>query len=132
MTPREDGLAAAAGKVDVEQDDVGDPLVDELDGGVDLVGLADHLDGLAQLGPHPGPEHGVVVDQEDPRPPRPVAHVTSSRRGIDSSTSAPSPGAERMTTDPPNRAMRARIDLAMPWRSSGTASGSKPWPRSRT
>jgi hypothetical protein len=68
---RQHGVAAAAGEVDVEQDDVGDALVDELDGRLDLVGLADDLDGVAELGPHAGPEDGMVLDQEDPgrRPP---------------------------------------------------------------
>ena len=51
--------------MDVEQDHVGEALVDELDGGVGLVGLAHDLDGVAQLGLDAGPEHGVVLDQED-------------------------------------------------------------------
>ena len=90
----EDGLAASAGEMDVEEHDVGHPLVDQLDGRLDLVGLADHLDRVAQLGPHPGPEHGVVVDQEDPGRPRARPLIASQlrRRGMESSTSAPLPG----------------------------------------
>ena len=61
-----------------------------------------------------------------------VSLVTRSRRGTESWTSAPSPGAERTTAEPPKRAMRARMDWAMPCLSSGTAAGSKPRPRSRT
>ena len=132
-------MPAAPGEMHVEQDHIGQALVDQLDGGRRLVGLAHHLDRVAQLGPHAGPEDGVVLDQEDAGPPAPggpagsaARHLTRSRRGMESSTSAPSPGAERMTAVPPNRAMRARIDWAMPWRSAGTASGSKPRPRSRT
>ena len=61
-----------------------------------------------ELGLDAGPEHRVVLDQEDPGPARSVggvdccpgrAHLTRSRRGMDSWTSAPSPGAERMTAD---------------------------------
>ena len=90
------GLAAAAGEVHVEQDDVGEALTDQLDGGGHLVGLAHHLDGVAELGPHPGPEHGVVLDQEDPGAAlgrsRHLAVDAARRRGMVSSTSAPSPG----------------------------------------
>ena len=127
-------MAAAAGQVHVEQHHVGQALADELDGGTRLVGLAHHLDRVAQLGLHAGAEHGVVLDQEDAGAAGAlaVAHLTRSRRGMESWTSAPSPGAERITAEPPKRAMRARIDWAMPWRSSGTAAGSKPRPRSRT
>ena len=132
-------MPAAPGQVHVEQDDIGQPLADELDGGLGLVGFAHHLDRVAELGPDAGPEDGVVLDEEDPGPPAAArqpgtgaAHLTRSRRGMDSWTSAPSPGAERTTAEPPKRAMRARMDWAMPWRSSGTASGSKPRPRSRT
>ena len=50
-----------------------------------------------------------------PVPTHPHRHQASgSWRGMDSSTSAPWPGAERMTAEPPERAMRARMDWAMP------------------
>ena len=117
----EDGPSAAPGQMDIEQDDIGHALINELDGRRHLVRLADHVDRVAQLGPHPGPEDGMVLDQEEARPPRPpgpdarTAHqATGSRRGMDSSTSAPWPGAERMTAEPPDRVMRARMDWAMP------------------
>ena len=108
----EHGLATAAGEVDVEQDDIGEALVDELDGGVHLVRLADDLDGVAELGPHAGPEDRMVLDQEDPRAAALDSGRSScgARRGglrvgagmaILSSTSVPSPGADRMTTVPP-------------------------------
>ena len=61
-------MPAASGQVHVEQDHVGEPLADELDGGLRLVRLAHHLDGVAQLGLDAGPEHGVVLDQEDAGP----------------------------------------------------------------
>ena len=45
-----------------------------------LVGLAHHLDRVAQLGPHAGPEDRMVLDEEDPGPParraRHLGHVT--------------------------------------------------------
>ena len=59
------GVPAAAREVDVEQHHVGEALADELDGGRGLVRLTHHLDRVAQLGPHAGPEDGVVLDQED-------------------------------------------------------------------
>ncbi len=40
----QDRLAAAVGHVHVEQYDVGGPLEDHLDGGLDLVGFADDVD----------------------------------------------------------------------------------------
>ena len=123
----------------VEQDDIGQPFIDELDGGLGLVGFAHHLDRVAELGPDAGPEDGMVLDQEDSGPPTRLGrhgvggrHLTRARRGMQSWISAPSPGAERTTAEPPKRAIRARMDWAMPCRSSGTASGSKPRPRSRT
>ena len=122
--------APAPGQVDVEEHHVGEALTDELDRRPGLVGLAHDLDGVAQLGPDPGPEHGVVLDQEDPGPPG--AHGSPGRRGMASCTSVPSPGAERITAVPPKRATRAQMDWAMPWRSGATCSGSNPRPRSRT
>ena len=103
----EHGVTAAAGEVDVEQDDVGDALVDELDGGVHLVRLADDLDGVAELGPHAGPEDRMVLDEEDPGAAfgrAGLGHLGGEgvgETGILSSTSVPSPGADRMTTVPP-------------------------------
>ena len=136
-TPRKTGVAATAGQVHIEQHHVGQALADELDGGGGLVRLADDLHRVTQLRLDAGPEDRMVLDEEDAGPPAGLravrgAHVTRSRRGMESWTSAPSPGAERITAEPPTRATRARIDCAMPWRSSGTASGSKPRPRSRT
>ena len=51
-----DGLAAAAGHVDVEEHDVGQALADQLDRGGDLVGFADDLDGVAELAADAGAE----------------------------------------------------------------------------
>ncbi len=64
----QDRLPSSSGEVDVEQYDIGDPFIDQLDGGIDVIGLSDDIDRVAQLGPNPGSEHGMVVDQEDPRP----------------------------------------------------------------
>ena len=69
--------------------------------------LTDHVHRISQFGLHAGTEHGMVLDQEDARTtPRrgdlaARAHLTRSRRGIRSWTSAPSPGEERMTASPP-------------------------------
>ena len=52
--------------------------------------------------------------------------------GSRSWTQVPRPGLETMATPPPWRWMRPRIESAMPRRSVGTASGSKPSPSSRT
>ena len=133
----EDRVAATAGQVHVEQDHVGQALADELYCGRSLVGLADDLHRLTELRLHTRPEDGVVLDEEDARAGGGLsavrgAHGTRSRRGMESWTSAPSPGAERITVAPPKRATWARIDCAMPCRSPGTAPGSKPRPRSRT
>ena len=61
----EHGMAPSPREVDVEQDHIGEPLSDELDGGAGLVGLAHHLDRVAQLGADSRPENGMVLDQED-------------------------------------------------------------------
>ena len=125
----QDGVAAAARQVHIEQDDVGQALADELHRRPRLVGLPHHFDGVAQFGLDAGPEDRVVLDQEDAGAPLGLGvHVIRARGGMESCTSAPSPGAERMTAVPPKRAMRARMDWAIPWRPSGTASGSNPRP----
>ena len=62
------GLATTVGHVDVDEDDVGKPFPDELDGGPDLVGVSDDLDRVPELGPDPRQEEMVVVDQEHARP----------------------------------------------------------------
>ena len=53
-------------------------------------------------------------------------------RGIFRVTLVPSPGAVVTVAVPPRRVIRPCTDSARPLRSAGTASGSKPWPRSRT
>src|SRR5690606_15731689 len=122
---------AAAGQVDVEQHHFGLGGSDPLDGGLGVGRLADHLDAVAELGPHARAEHLVVVDEEHAR----GAHAVASRsrvRPISTLTSVPSPGVLTTSARPPWRAMRPMIDSRMPRRPGSTASGSKPWPRSRT
>src|SRR6516165_1971175 len=125
-------LAAAAGQVHVEQHHVGQHRGDQLDRGLHVVRLAHHVDLPAELGADPGAEQAMVVDQDDPR----GAHVRpagwATARGIFSDTLVPSPGAVLTVAVPPRRAIRPWMDSARPLRSSGTASGSKPCPRSRT
>ena len=104
--------------MDVEQHHVGKALRDELDCRDSLVRLPDHFDRVTELRLDSGAEHRVVLDEENAGPSsRPddcaaagTAHRTRARRGIDNWTSAPSPGADRTTADPPKRAIRARID----------------------
>src|SRR5579875_1389505 len=129
------GLPASEREVHVEEDHVGESLEDHLDGGSDLVGLAHHLDGVAELGAHAGAKEVVVVDQEHPgapsRPGRSGAQRGLTRATL-SSTSVPAPGDVRTTARPPLRCIRATIDWAMPRRSGVTAPRSNPEPRSRT
>src|SRR6185369_3897516 len=121
----------ATGQVHVEQHDVRQQLADQVNRGLHVVRLTDHFDLPAELGPDSGPEQPVVVDQHHPR----RAHVRPAvkvLRGIFSVTLVPSPGAVVTVAVPPRRAIRPCTDSARPLRSSGTASGSKPFPRSRT
>src|SRR5215467_7098166 len=132
------GLPTAAGQVHVEQDDVGEARGDPGDGRLDVLRLAYHVDAVPELGPDPGPEQGVIVNDEDPR----LTCVWSTHfwlgsrfpaaRGMVSDTSVPSPCVLRMAAEPPWRAIRARTESASPFRSPGTVSGSNPLPRSRT
>src|SRR5260370_33457933 len=84
----------------------------------------------------------MVVNNDDPRP----AAVRGARggraharlgwrspaaRGIVKDTSVPSPRTLRTVAEPPRRAILAGTDSASPFRSPGTAPGSKPPPRSR-
>ena len=55
-------LAAAAGQVHVEQHHVGEEPPDDVDGGPDVLGLADHFDVAAKFGSNTGAEQPVVVD----------------------------------------------------------------------
>ena len=65
-----------------------------------------------------------------PRSRRRASRLIGPPRSMVSSTSVPSPGSLRISARPPCRFMRPIIDSRMPRRSSGTASGSKPGPRS--
>ena len=117
-------MAAAVRQVDVQQDDVRVELTDQRHRLGNGAGFADDLDRLAELAANAGAEEIVVVDEHDAA----AAHGCLARR---SSTSVPS--AEDVSVAvPPARVMRPRIDSAIPCASAGTASGSKPPPRSRT
>src|SRR5690606_22583056 len=136
----EDGPPAAPREVDVEEHHLRPGGPDALNGGLDVGRLPHHLDALAQLGPHAGAEHLVVVDEEDAGDAHgagswarwSVRSVRSGVRAISRATSVPSPGALWTSARPPWRAMRPRMDSRMPSRPGSTASGSKPRPRSRT
>ena len=100
-------------------------------GALDVGRLADDLERLAQLGAHARQEQPVVVDDEHPhgrgrrrsrgRPREPQADLGPAR-----------PATRPTSAVPPYRCRRPRIESAMPRRSSGTVSGSKPFPWSRT
>ena len=136
-------MAAAARQVHVEQDDVREAGGDPVNRGLDVLGLPHHLHLVAELGPDPGPEEGVVIDDEHARfaAYRPgtagngharLGWRLTARRGMCRDTSVPSPGALRTVAEPPRRRIRAHTDSASPLRSPGTAAGSNPQPRSRT
>jgi hypothetical protein len=72
----QDGEAPAVGHVDVEQDDLGPSLKDDLDRGLDLVRLADDVERGRELAADTGANEFVVVDQEDAR-----LHLGRSRQG---------------------------------------------------
>ena len=88
-------LAPAVGHVDVDEHDVGDPLGDELDGGSHLVGVPDHLDGIAELGAHAREEEVVVVDQEHPHL-RPRSAARSDAALVLSLTTGSRPGHDQL------------------------------------
>src|SRR5215211_4650522 len=114
--------AAAVGHVHVQQNHVGACLADPAYGLLDGRRVADDLDQVLELRPHPRPEDLVIVDDHDP----------GARHSSTSSTSVPEPGALVMFALPPLRSMRPTIDSRMPRRSVGIAAGSKPGPRSLT
>src|SRR3954454_14668172 len=91
--------------------------------------LADDRDIAAELGAHTAPDETMVVDQHDAD--RLAGHAVDTFRARVSATSVPvSP--LRTVAVPPWRAIRPTIESRIPRRSAGTASRSKPWPRSRT
>src|SRR5680860_1672527 len=94
----DDPFTAARRHVHVDENDIGRAFPDHLDGGIDLRGLTDDLDTVAELAAHAAAEQVVVVDQEHART-RLAAH--DATRGIVSSTSVPVAGRERMTAFPP-------------------------------
>jgi hypothetical protein len=63
-----DILPAAPWQVDIEEHDVGLASRDSGDRRLHVIGLADDLDLIAELGPDARPEQAVIVDDEDPRP----------------------------------------------------------------
>src|SRR5262249_9211080 len=123
--------ATAAGQVHVEEYDVRVQVGDRGDRLVDVRGLADDVDRGAELGADAGPEHRVVVDDQD-LDGAGLAHWSFSCRGSFSRTSVPVSGVERISAVPPWRDIRSRMLLRTPCRSAGMVWGSKPEPRSRT
>ena len=109
---------------------------------LDVLGLADDLDRVAQLGAHAGAEHPVVVDQHHARravrrgagraAPGVGSSVTVALLGISSWTSVPSPSALRTWPAPPWRSIRPKTDWRRPEPVLGHGAGSNPGPRSRT
>src|SRR6185436_14445398 len=116
--------AAAVRHVHVEQHDVGVLALDGVERVLHAARLAGDLEQRLQLRAHARAKELVVVDDEDPG----LAHERSNT----SSTSVPWPVPLVTRARPPWRSMRPTIDSRTPLRSAGTASGSKPGPRSRT
>src|SRR5690606_34401920 len=87
-------------------------------------------DGASRPSSEPAPD--AWLPSSAPDGPASVAASPVSSRGMNSRTSVPRPGVDRISTRPPRRSIRPRIDLARPCRSPGTSAGSKPAPRSRT
>ena len=58
------------GQVHVEQHHLGPQPQHGVDGVVDVLGLAEHVDGLLDLGAHAAAEHRVVVDDDHAAPGR--------------------------------------------------------------
>ena len=123
--PGDHALAAAVAEVDVEQDDVGVELADQRHRLRDAAGLADDVDGLAELAAHAGAEELVVVDEHD----APLHARALGDRQLDLGSLARRGDDRRGAAD---ARMRPSIDSVMPWRSAGTAARSNPAPRSRT
>src|SRR5690348_2260916 len=105
-------------------------LGDRSNGLIDVAGLRDHGDIASDLSANPGSEHRMVVHDEH------GCHAGSPfwlvSNGIVSRTSVPDPGSLVTCAAPPWRCIRATIESRTPCRSSATAEGSKPRPRSRT
>src|SRR5689334_12610549 len=106
----------------VEEDDVRVELLDQRDCVGHGSGLAHDVDGVTEFGADACEEEAVIVDEYD----------AARHLGSLSSTSVPFPGELVTSALPPARSSRPLIDSRMPRRSSGTAVGSKPTPRSRT
>src|SRR6266702_8973725 len=90
---RDHRLAAAAWQVHVEQDDVGDAFGDQRDRRFHVHRLADDLDLVAELGPDPGTEHAMIVNEEDPR--LAAGRGTLARGTLAGSTGARGTGTRR-------------------------------------
>jgi len=104
---RDHVLAAPAGQVNIEQNDIRENAGDQVDRRPDVARLTDDLDLVAELGTHSGTEQAVVIDDNDRRPvtagspcargPRVwSAHArlgwrSPAARGIVRDTSVPSP-----------------------------------------
>ena len=136
----DDRLAAPAGEVDVEQHHLGLGGPDPLHGRLDVAASPSTVDAVAQLGPHAGAEHLVVVDEEhggqrgghpptsSSRARRRRGRVGSPSRTLGTSTtiSVPSPRVLCTSALPPWRAMRPRIDSRTPSRPGSTWPGRSP------
>ena len=90
-------------------------------------GVAEHLDEAVELGAHAGAEQLVVVDDDD-------AGRSASSRALQPQLDLGALAGHRVDRRRRRRGARMRptIDSRTPRRSAGTASGSKPGPRSRT
>src|SRR5690606_14768816 len=107
---------AAVGQVQVHEDHIGRQIVHKAQCGSGVRGLAHHRHraGVGERGPHPGPEHRVIVDYEH------LDHATST--GNPAVTRVPPPGNAPALNVPPSSVARSAIERSptpLPFTGSG-------------
>ena len=119
-------------EVDIEQNDVGPPLLDQLDGRTDLRCLANDLDVGGQAMTDADPEQVVVVNDEDPDWLTRLDSVARSIWHLQANLGSLSGSGPNLRSSSDLGRPGGRWNHANPAGRQATASGSKPTPRSRT
>ena len=96
-----------------------------------VVGLADHVEAVAEVGADARPPDRVVVRDHDADHPLTASSRPRPPHGAQSVTSHPVPGELRTSAPPPTSASRSRTDRDHP-SPSAVVAGSKPTPSSCT
>ena len=115
-----DDQPATPRHVNVHQHNVGAGRTDAVDRLIHVGGGPGNTEVASEFGSDATEEQLVIVDEVDRR----VGHGVSNSR----CTSVPVPTSLVISTVPPRRATRPRIESAIPCRSASMASGSKPRP----